>query len=226
MLDQGPDVDTYAELQYDENMKGAWEKAAQEFMAVARRLWDRGLLAGSGGNLSLRVGGTSHVMIKPSGVPNVDCRPETLLGVDLTGRVVIGQGRPSTDIGFHLGIYRARPDVEGIVHAHAPWSIALTLLGYGELPLLTPQAWYNLGRVPVVPYATPGSPEEDAWVIDAFRDEGMVAILLQRHGLVTVGPALSKAENLAELVEETAQVALLVHMGGGEEAVRRGSDVF
>jgi ribulose-5-phosphate 4-epimerase/fuculose-1-phosphate aldolase len=78
----------------------------------------------------------------------------------------------------------------------------------------------------VVPYATPGSAEEDAWVVDAFRDEGRVAILLQRHGLVTVGPVLSKAENLAELVEETAQVALLVHMGGGEEAVQKGLDAF
>jgi L-ribulose-5-phosphate 4-epimerase len=204
MLDQGSDFDSQAELQYDRNMNGAWERAAQEFMAVAQRLWERGLLAGSGGNLSLRVGGTSYVMIKPSGVPNVDCRPETLLGVDPAGKVVIGQGRPSTDTGFHLGIYRARPDVQGIVHAHAPWSIALTLLDYRELPLLTPQAWYNLGRVRVVPYAMPGSKEEDAWVIDAFRDERMVAIMLQRHGLVTVGPALSTAENLAELVEETA----------------------
>lgn len=226
MLDQGSGVDTQVELQYDENMNGEWERAAQEFMAVAQRLWNRGLLAGSGGNLSLRVGGTSYVMIKPSGVPNVDCRPETLLGVDLAGKVVIGHGRPSTDTGFHLGIYRARPEVQGIVHAHAPWSIALTLLGYQGLPLLTPQAWYNLGRVPVVPYATPGSAEEDAWVSDAFRDEWMVAILLQRHGLVTVGSALTRAENLAELVEETAQVALLVHMGGGEEAVQRGLDVF
>jgi L-ribulose-5-phosphate 4-epimerase len=207
-------------------MNGAWERAAQEFMAVAQRLWERGLLAGSGGNLSLRVCGTPHVMIKPSGVPNVDCRPETLLGVGLAGEVVIGQGRPSTDAGFHLGIYRVRPDVQGIVHAHAPRSIALTLLGYQALPLLTPQAWYNLGRVPVVPYATPGSLEEDAWVVDAFRDDGQVAILLQRHGLVTVGPSLSAAENLAELVEETAQVALLVHLGGGDEAVRRGLDAF
>lgn len=226
MLDQGADVDTHVELQYDGNMNSAWESAAQEFMAVAQRLWNRGLLAGSGGNLSLRVDGTSYVMIKPSGVPNVDCQPETLLGVDLTGKVVIGQGRPSTDTGFHLGIYRTRPKVQGIVHAHAPWSIALTLLGYQALPLLTPQAWYNLGRVPVVPYATPGSAEEDAWVVDALRDERMVAILLQRHGLVTVGSALAKAENLAELVEETAQVALLVHMGGGEQAVQRGLDVF
>jgi len=226
MLDQGPGFDSRLELLYDGSMDDAWERTAQEFMAVARRLWERGLLAGSGGNLSLRVAGTPHVMIKPSGVPNVDCRPETLLGVDLSAKVVTGQGRPSTDTGFHLGIYRARPKVQGIVHAHATWSIALTLLGYQALPLLTPQAWYNLGQVPVVPYATPGSAEEDAWVVDAFREEGRVAILLQRHGLVTVGPALSAAENLAELVEETAQVALLVHLGGGEEAVQQGLDVF
>jgi ribulose-5-phosphate 4-epimerase/fuculose-1-phosphate aldolase len=153
-------------------------------------------------------------MIKPSGLPNVDCRPETLLAVDLEGNLITGQGRPSKDLGFHLGIYRVRPDVRGIVHAHVPWSTALTLLGYDELPLLTPHAQDKLRRVPVVPYAPSGSPELDRCVTGLFHSQEVVAALLERHGLVAVGATLPAAESLAELVEETAQIAMLVHLGG------------
>lgn len=197
-------------------MSDAWQTAAEEFMAVARRAWERGLVAGSGGNLSLRVPGASHVMIKPSGVANIDCRPETLLGVDLQGTVISGEGRPSKDLAFHLGIYRARPDVQGIVHAHVPWATALTLLGCRALPLLTPHARTKLHRVPVVPYAPSESSELEMRVTAAFRPRETVAVLLERHGLVAVGSTLSAAESIAELVEETSQIAVLVRLGGGE----------
>ncbi len=201
-------------------MKAEWRAAADQYAAVAQQLWQRGLIAGSGGNLSLRVPGSPWVMIKPSGVANVDCRAETLLGVDLEGNVVVGQGKPSKDLGFHLGIYRVRPDVQGIVHAHVPWCTALTLLGYEEMPLLTPQAQDKFGRVPVVPFAPSESAELDQAVTEAFRSPQTVAVLLARHGLVAVGSSLEKAENLAELVEETAQIAMLVHLGRGQP--RRG----
>jgi L-ribulose-5-phosphate 4-epimerase len=195
-------------------MNEAWLQAAENYVAVARCLWERGLIAGSGGNLSLRVEGEPQIMIKPSGLANVDCRPETLLGVDLEGKLTTGQGRPSKDLGFHLGIYRVRPDVRGIVHAHVPWSTALTLLGYDKLPLLTPHAQDKLRHVPVVPYAPSSSPELDRCVTRLFRDREVVAALLERHGLVTAGATLAAAESLAELVEETAQIAMLVHLGG------------
>ena len=195
-------------------MSVTWQEAAQEFMTVAQRLWDRGLIAGSGGNLSLRVPGTGQIMIKPSGIANVDCRPETLLGVDANGNVVAGKGRPSKDLGFHLGIYRERPGVQGIVHAHAPWATALTLLDYQTLPLHTPHAQDKLCRVPIVPYAPSGSDELNNAVAEALRFEQAVAVLLERHGLVVAGRSLSSAAGLAEMVEETAQIALLARLGG------------
>jgi L-ribulose-5-phosphate 4-epimerase len=195
-------------------MNDAWRSAADEYMAVAQRLWQRGLIAGSGGNLSRRVPGTAQIMIKPRGVANIDCRPETLLAVDLRTGDIVGNLPPSKDLGFHLGIYRLRPDAGGIVHAHAPWSTALTLLGYDELPLPTPHARSKLHRVPVVPFAPSGTPELDGAVADAFRSPQTVAALLRRHGLVAVGSTLSAAERLAEMVEETAQIALLVRLGG------------
>jgi L-ribulose-5-phosphate 4-epimerase len=194
-------------------MRESWLEAAAEYLAVAERLWQRGLISGSGGNLSLRVPGGAEIMIKPSGVANVDCGPETLLGVDLAGNVVAGQGQPSKDLGFHLGIYRVRPDVQGIVHAHVPWATALTLMAYDQLPLLTPHAQSKLRQVPVVPFAPSASVELDRGVADVFRSPQRVAVLLERHGLVAAGATLSAAGELAELVEETAQIAVLVHLG-------------
>ncbi|MGD8625014.1 MAG: class II aldolase/adducin family protein [Anaerolineae bacterium] len=194
-------------------MMDDWQRAAEAFSAAARRLWARGLVAGSGGNLSLRLAGGKQFMIKPSGEASVDCTAGTLLGVDLAGRVVRGEGRPSKDLSLHLGIYRARPEVHGLVHAHAPWCTALGLLDYGEMPLPTPHARDYLGRVPVVAYRPPGSPELVAAVTEAFA-AGARAALLAEHGLVTAGPSLTKAVQLAELVEETAQVVMLARMAG------------
>lgn len=196
-------------------MDEAWLRAADEFAAVSRRVWERGLVAGSGGNISLRVPDMGLVMIKPSGMAAVDCAPEDLIGLDLGGRVVVGRAKPSKDTNFHLGIYRARPDVQGIVHAHAPWAIALGLLDYAELPLLTTQAEMKLRRVPVLPFAPSESEELARLVVGAYRDPAVVAVLLARHGLVATGPTLAIAEQIAELVEETAQIALLVRMAGG-----------
>lgn len=196
-------------------MEEAWLRAAEEFARVSRRVWERGLVAGSGGNISLRVPGTGLVMIKPSGVPAMDCAPEDLIGLDPDGRVVVGRGKPSKDTNVHLGIYRIRDDVQGIVHAHAPWAIALGLLGYAEMPLLTTQAEVKLRRVPVLPFAPSESDELEALVVDAYRDRDVVAVLLARHGLVATGATLAVAEQIAELVEETAQIALLVRMAGG-----------
>jgi ribulose-5-phosphate 4-epimerase/fuculose-1-phosphate aldolase len=194
-------------------MMDGWQRAAEAFSAAARRLLARGLVAGSGGNLSLRLAGGKQIMIKPSGEASVECTAETLLGVDLAGNVVRGKGRPSKDLSLHLGIYRARPEVQGLVHAHAPWSTALGLLDYGEMPLPTPHARDYLAQVPVVAYRPPGSPKLVAAVTEAFA-AGAKAVMLAEHGLVTAAPSLNKAVQLAELVEETAQIVMLARMAG------------
>ena len=190
-------------------MSLAADRAADEFVRVAQRLWQRGMLAGSGGNISVRIAGTDEILIKPTGVANIDCRADTLLRTDLEGRILSGEGRPSTDLKVHLAIYQQRPEVRGIVHAHPPWSTALTLLGYTALPLWTPHAQFKLQHVPVLPFAAPGSEALTGSVLEAFQANA-VAVLLERHGLVAAGASLSAAAEIAELVEETAQIAWLV----------------
>ena len=196
-------------------MNDTWRNTAQEYLDVAQRLWQRGLLAGNGGSLSLRVVGTSQIAVKPRGIPNIDCGPDMLLAVDMRSGDTIGGRQPSRDLGIHLSIYRACPDMGGIVLAHGPWSTAVSLLGYDELPLYSPHAKPKLRRVPLIAGASSTSQELQAAVGERLRAADVVAGLLAGRGLVTVGESLRMAGNLAELVEEAAQVALLVHLGWG-----------
>jgi L-ribulose-5-phosphate 4-epimerase len=190
-------------------------KCAEEFARVARRAWDPGLVAGSGGNMSMRIPGTDRLLIKPSGVAIVECLPETLLQVDLDGTVADGRGAPTRDLNFHLAIYRARSDLAGVIHAHVPWATSLTFFNYAELPLLTPHAQEKLGRVPVLPYFASGMDELSTCVSEAFSNPQTRTVLLGRHGMIAAAETLTAAEQVAELVEETAKIAMLVQLGRG-----------
>ena len=189
------------------------DQDSDEFIVVAQRAWQRGLVAGTGGNMSLRR--PEGCLIKPTGRANIDCRAEDLLLVDINGNCIAGTGAPSKDVNFHLALYQTRRDVGGVLHTHVPWATAITLLGYDALPTATPHAIEKLGHVPVLPYAPSGSAELCASVVAAFADPTRKAVLLARHGLIAAGSTLTAACEIAELVEETAQISLLVDLASG-----------
>jgi len=182
-----------------------------ELMEVAKRAFNANLQTGTGGNISARVAGSDAVVLKPSGVGFSACTPDNLLVVDLEGNILKGSTKPSKDMPFHLGIYKVRPEVNGIVHVHAPWATAWAALGE-EIPALTVQSRSKFGRIPLVPSGPDGSKEASESVINAFRDPAIHGATLQNHGSVAVGKTLLAAEELAELIEETAQIAMLVRL--------------
>ena len=186
-----------------------------ELMEVARRAFNAHLQTGTGGNISARVVGSNAVVIKPSGVGFSECNPENLLVVDLEGKILKGSTKPSKDMPFHLGIYRVRPELNGIVHVHSPWATAWAVLGE-EIPTLTVQSQSKFGRILVVPSGPDGSKEAAEAVIDAFRNPAVLVATLQRHGAVGVGKTILAAEELVELIEETAQIAMLVRLAKGK----------
>ena len=187
------------------------ETKMRELIEVAKRAFHVHLQTGTGGNISVRVEGANHVVIKPSGVGFNGCTPDNLLVVDLEGKILQGSSKPSKDMPFHLGIYRVRPDVNGIVHVHSPWATAWASLGE-EIPVLTLQSSSKLGRIPLVPGGKDGSKEASEAVVEAFRTPSILAATLQNHGAVGVGRTLLAAEEIAELIEETAHVAMLVRL--------------
>lgn len=192
-------------------LDGLTTAAAHELMAVARRAFAVGLQTGTGGNISIRVGDRNEVVIKPSGVGLAECNEDNLLVVDLEGNILRGHSKPSKDMDFHLGIYRVRDDVGGIVHCHSAWATAWAASGK-PMPLPTVHARDKLKRIPVIPTGPGGSAQRVDAVVAEFRDPALRAALLADHGAVGVGKTLQAALHVAELIEETAQVAAMARL--------------
>lgn len=175
--------------------------------AVSRRLYRRGLVSSVAGNVSLRAG--DLVYITPTGAALGRLAAGDVVVTDMDGRQVAGAGRPSSELPMHLAILRADPAVRAVIHTHSPLAVAFAVVGQALEPLTT-EAEMLLGRVPVVPYAPPGSAAL-AEAVSAFVPQHR-AVLLARHGAVAWGPGLEAAYHVAEMVEEAARVHLLVKL--------------
>ncbi|MCB2227560.1 MAG: L-fuculose-phosphate aldolase [Desulfarculaceae bacterium] len=168
-----------------------------------RKMVSSGLTTGAGGNISLLNPARTLAAITPSGVDYFEMTPGQVVLVDLDGKQVDGPGRPSSELSFHLALYRERPEARAVVHTHSPYATTLACLGW-ELP----PAHYLVGfaghKVPLAPYHTYGTPELAQAVVKTMQ--GFNAALLANHGLVAVGPSLPRAYAVAEEVEFAARV--------------------
>ncbi|MYL34390.1 class II aldolase/adducin family protein [Pontibacillus yanchengensis] len=182
----------------------------KELEYVSHKVYEKGYTQATGGNISVRIPGTDHVLIKRSGVSLGEVSLEDALIVDMDGEVVEGQGKPSKEIGFHLGIYKVRPDVNAVVHCHPNYAIGYACLGM-ELPLPTVTARKLLGHVPVADEAPSGSQELASFVTDVFTKYPDIRIsLMKDHGVCSVGKTLEEAYNVVDLAEATAKQAFIV----------------
>ncbi|WP_326730826.1 class II aldolase/adducin family protein [Streptomyces phaeochromogenes] len=165
----------------------ALERAWDELVATARRTAAEGLVVGTSGNVSVRVGDT--VLVTPSGVPYDRLAPGDLCGVALDGRQVLGSLVPTSEVPMHLAVYRAT-DARAVVHTHAVHATAVSTL-VTELPLIHYMAAALGGPVRVAPYATYGTEKLAENMLRALRDR--TACLLQNHGTLTYGATLPQA---------------------------------
>ena len=171
-----------------------------------------GLVVGSGGNVSGRDPETGLVVIKPSGVKFSKLTPDTMVVVDLDGKIVEGDMKPSVDTGIHLYIYRARGDVFGITHTHSPYATSFAARGERIPAVLTPIT-HILGRdIPCSRYATPGEVDTGQAVIEAA--DGGFAALVRAHGVFTMGRSASQATSIAMYLEEAAMTTHLAMLRG------------
>jgi L-ribulose-5-phosphate 4-epimerase len=182
-----------------------------ELSDFSKRAFHRNLVGGTGGNMSVRIPGTDKVLITPSGVSLADVEPEGNLLVRLDGTVLENPANlvPSKETGFHLAVYELRPDAGGIAHVHPPYATAFANKGMA-LPLSTISARVILKEVPAVECAMPGSGELREFIKGGIvRHPGVKALLMAEHGILTLGPDIRTAYYLADLVENTAQVAFV-----------------
>jgi L-fuculose-phosphate aldolase len=188
--------------------------AAHEIVRVCRRLYDRGLIASIDGNVSVRLGDDT-LLATPSGLPKGELIEEDMVQLDLAGRVIDrhgGRRAPSSEIRMHLRIYRARPDVRAVVHAHPPTATGFGVAGESFMAPVLPEVILQMGAVPLVPYATPGTDAlPDAMEPYLARHD---AFLLANHGATTVGPSLDVAHQRMESLEHAAKILLAARLIG------------
>ena len=183
----------------------------QEIVAVCRRLYDKGLIAGPDGNVSVRLG-SGVILVTPAAMSKVDVTTDDLVEVSMDGARISGYREPSSEVQLHVRLYARRPDVQAVVHAHPPVATGFAVAGEGFETDVLPELVYQMGRVPLVPYATPGT----LAVADAFEPfiAGHDAFLMANHGATTIGPSLLIAHQRMESVEHSARILLAARLLG------------
>ena len=187
-----------------EGMKTDWE-ARRDIIACARKVYEKGIVAATDGNISYRIM-NDRVMITPSGASFSNLTTDELAYVDIDGNILNFDQKPSSELPMHLEIYRQRPDVQAIIHAHPPFATALTLTGNSLADPILPEVVMMFGEIPTAPYATPSTQESAESIRHLIKDHD--AVLLDHHGAVTYGNSLENAFYKMEKLEHAAKTVL------------------
>lgn len=189
----------------------AVNRSRKELSQYSKKSFQRGLVSGTGGNLSVRIPGEDRVLITPSGISLDDVTPEINILVTLEGKILSAPPglKPSKETSFHLAAYQLRPDIHALAHVHPPYATAYANKNL-SLPLVTVSARANLKHVACVECAIPGSSELRELVRTGLEANPEArAILMKEHGILTLGKDLMEAFYLADLVEDSAKIAFI-----------------
>lgn len=176
-----------------------------------QQLPDNGLVKMTSGNVSGRDHETGLIVIKPSGYTFSELTPAHMVVVDLDCNVIEGDLKPSVDTDTHLYIYRHRPDVFGMVHTHSPYATSFAALGQPIPACLTASAMLG-GEIPLGGYAPIGGADIGQEIIDKIGNS--LAIVMQNHGVFTIGKSAQQATKMAIEVEEIAKITHLAMLRG------------
>ena len=201
--------------------------AAKDLVIACDRVYNRKLQTGSGGNVSARIPGSDHMLVKASGGSMGDCLVDEEKGImkgfvvcDFDGNLITGEGypegKPTKEATLHGYIYKERPDVNAVVHVHCPYAIAWSSTKK-DLPLVT---WHSKLKfkcdLPTLNVLAAMVRAEDVPMVREMfaKHPDLNAFLLADHGAVAMGKNAVSAEHVVELIEETAQVAVLEKLMG------------
>jgi len=184
----------------------------REIVQVGRLMYQKGFIAASDGNISVRLA-PGRILITPSGLHKGFLEPDHLLIVDEDGRIVEPAPadrslKATSELPMHLEAYRQRADITAVVHAHPPITIALSIAGIPMADCLLPEVIVFLGLIPTTQYATPSS-EENVRAIREFIATHD-ALVLQRHGSLTVGDSPMQGFMRLETLEQNARIAFML----------------
>lgn len=182
---------------------------------IGRRLYERGYIVATDGNVSVRLPDGERILATPTGVCKGYLTPDMLTVVDLDGRKLEGRWNPSSELAMHLAIYRGRPDVQAVVHAHPPCGTGFAAAGMALDQPLVSEVVLTLGCIPLARYGTPSTTE----LVEAIAPyiPHYDALLLENHGALTYGPDLETAYFRMETLEHFARISLVAKLLGQEK---------
>ena len=189
-----------------------------DIVEVGRRLYSRGYTASNDGNISVRLD-RDRLLMTPKSVCKGFMTPEMMCITDVEGRKLAGDRDPSSEMQMHLEVYRQRPDVQAVVHAHPPIATGFAVAGIPLDRAVLAEVVTTLGSVPIAEYATPSTKE----LPDAVRKyvKAHDGMLLANHGALTLGGDLFSAYYKMETIEHFAKISLVARLLGGERLLSR-----
>ncbi|MCC6449499.1 MAG: class II aldolase/adducin family protein [Candidatus Aureabacteria bacterium] len=176
----------------------------QDIVEICRRMYARGFISGSDGNVSVRLG-SGRLLSTPSGINKGFLSLRDLIVTDMGGKKLQGDKKPTGELYLHLEAYRQRPDIGAVVHAHPPVTIAFSLAGQKLPQCVLPEIVMIFGSIPTASYATPCTDEGPRAIAELIGD--CDALIIERHGTITVGDTVFTAYDRLEKVEHSAQVS-------------------
>ncbi|MGI9860376.1 class II aldolase/adducin family protein [Moorella naiadis] len=188
----------------------------QDICEVGRRIYQHGYVASNDGNISFRLN-ENEVLATPTGVSKGFMTPEMLVKVNMQGKQLAGQLKPSSEIKMHLEIYRQRPDVRAVIHAHPPTATGFAVAGIPLDRCVLPEIIINLGSIPLAAYGTPSTDEVPAAVRKYIGNHD--ALLLANHGALTAGRDIYNAYYKMESLELFAKISLTARLLGHENVL-------
>ena len=189
----------------------------QEIVHYGRMLHERCFVAAMDGNLSVRLK-DDRFLVTPTCLSKGAMQPADMVIVNMDGQRVSGRRNVTSEIGMHLLIYRLRPDVQAIVHAHPPTATGFAAAGIALTEPLVCEVVMGLGCIPLARYGTPGTSELTQTLEPYVPNYD--AILMSNHGVVTYGDTLEHAYMKMETVEHFAQIALVTHLLGRQQPLQ------
>ena len=189
-----------------------------DIVEVGRRMYARGYTASNDGNISVRLD-AGRLLMTPKSVCKGFMDAGMMCITDLEGRKLAGDRDPSSEMQMHLEVYRQRPDVNAVVHAHPPIATAFAVAGIPLDRAVLAEVVTTLGSVPIAEYATPSTQELPAAVRKYVKaHDGM---LLANHGALTLGADVFSAYYKMETIEHFAKISFVARMLGGERLLSR-----
>ena len=187
-------------------------QAKLDIVEAGRRVYEQGYVASNDGNISCRID-EDRILTTPTGHSKGFLKVEDLCIVDFEGNLVSGQKRPSSEIGMHIFLYRERPDIRAVVHAHPPTATGFAVAGIPLAECILPEVVITLGSIPIVEYGTPGGPEISEPIRKYVKDYD--GYLLENHGATTIGTDVMNAYYKMETMEHFAKILFVAKQLGG-----------